>query len=119
MKYIALLRGINVGGHRKVAMKRLKTLFESLGYTNVVTYLNSGNVIFESDTKQELLQAEIPIELKNEFEFEIPTLVKNEQEIKRIATPSPRTGKTIPNKRQISPTCFLKLTQRKPLMSSR
>ena len=89
MKYIALLRGINVGGHRKVAMKQLKTLFESLGYTNVVTYLNSGNVIFESDTKQELLQVEIPIELKNEFDFEIPTLVKNEQEIKRIADAIP------------------------------
>ena len=70
-------------------MKRLKTLFESLGYTNVVTYLNSGNVIFESDTKQEVLQAEIPIELKNEFDFEIPTLVKNEQEIKRIADAIP------------------------------
>ena len=43
MKYFALLRGINVGGNRKVEMKRLKNLFQSLGYANVVTYLNSGN----------------------------------------------------------------------------
>jgi len=42
MKYIALLRGINVGGNRKVEMKRLRNLFESLGYANVVTYSDSG-----------------------------------------------------------------------------
>ncbi|TGN13385.1 DUF1697 domain-containing protein [Leptospira ilyithenensis] len=49
MKYIALLRGINVGGNRKVEMKKLRNLFESLGYINVSTYINSGNVIFESE----------------------------------------------------------------------
>lgn len=90
MKYIALLRGINVGGNRKIEMKRLKNLFESLGYTNVLTYLNSGNVIFESNTKQESLQTAIPIELQKEFGFEIQTLVKNEKEIQRIANAIPQ-----------------------------
>jgi len=91
MKYIALLRGINVGGNRKVEMKRLKDLFESLGYVNVATYLNSGNVIFESDIKQETLQKEIPKKLEKEFGFEIQTLVKNEKEIKKIANAIPET----------------------------
>lgn len=90
MKYIALLRGINVGGNRKVEMKRLKNLFESLGYTNVVTYLNSGNVIFESNTNQETLQKEIPKELKKEFGFEIQTLIKNKKEVIRIAKSIPK-----------------------------
>ena len=49
MKYIALLRGINVGGHHMVEMKRLKALMESMGYCNVRTYLNSGNVLFETN----------------------------------------------------------------------
>ena len=93
MKYIALLRGINVGGKRKVEMKRLRTFFESLGYTNVVTYLNSGNVIFESDIKQETLQKEIPKKLEKEFGFEIQTLVKNEKEIKSIAKAIPKEWK--------------------------
>lgn len=90
MKYIALLRGINVGGTRKVEMKRLRTLFESLGYTNVSTYLNSGNVLFESNINQEIVQKEIPKKLENEFGFIIPTLIKNQEEVKSIA-------KAIPN----------------------
>jgi len=49
MKYIALLRGINVGGNNKVSMAELKVVFETLGFVNVFTYINSGNVIFESD----------------------------------------------------------------------
>ncbi len=93
MKYIALLRGINVGGNRKVPMQRLKDLFVSLGYANVATYLNSGNVIFETDTEQEVLQKEIPEELKRKFGFEIPTLIKNEKEVNRIANAIPREWK--------------------------
>ncbi len=48
MQYIVLLRGINVGGNNKVSMADLKTCFESLGFQNVRTYINSGNVIFET-----------------------------------------------------------------------
>ena len=51
MKYIALLRGINISGKNKIAMSELKKEFTNLGYKEVVTYLNSGNVIFESDIK--------------------------------------------------------------------
>ncbi len=48
MKYVALLRGINVGGKRKILMKDLKDLCLSLKLENVKTYLQSGNLIFES-----------------------------------------------------------------------
>lgn len=54
MTYVALLRGINVGGNSKVEMPKLKLAFEALGFDNVSTYINSGNVIFQdnrSDTK--------------------------------------------------------------------
>lgn len=47
MIYIALFRGINVGGNNKVEMKKLKSLLERTGFENVVTYINSGNVIFK------------------------------------------------------------------------
>ena len=50
MKYLALLRGINVGGNNKVAMSELRACFESTGFTNVSTYINSGNIFFDSDT---------------------------------------------------------------------
>ena len=49
MRYILLLRGINVGGKNKVSMNDLKASLEDLGYQHVVTYINSGNVIFDTD----------------------------------------------------------------------
>ena len=48
MIYVALLRGINVGGKNKVDMKKLKAVFEDAGMTSVTTYINSGNVVFSS-----------------------------------------------------------------------
>ena len=47
-RYIALLRGINVGGHKKLKMTDLKLLFEDLGFENVTTYIQSGNVVFSA-----------------------------------------------------------------------
>ncbi|MGV2794760.1 DUF1697 domain-containing protein, partial [Clostridium perfringens] len=49
MIYIALLRGINVGGNNKIDMKQLKASFERVGMRDVVTYINTGNIIFDSD----------------------------------------------------------------------
>lgn len=93
MKYVALLRGINVGGNRKVEMKILRQLFESLDFKNVTTYLNSGNVIFESNINQEELQKIIEKELKLKFGFEIKTLIKNEKEVRKIANAIPKEWK--------------------------
>lgn len=59
-RYVILLRGINVGGKNKVSMAELKSQLEKLGYTNVTTYINSGNVIATSAKK--------PIDIKNEVE---------------------------------------------------
>lgn len=56
MQYIALLRGINVGGKKKVDMKTLKQLFEDLRFENVQTYINSGNVIFSLPKTHPLLE---------------------------------------------------------------
>ncbi|RME52289.1 DUF1697 domain-containing protein [Candidatus Woesearchaeota archaeon] len=93
MKFVALLRGVNVGGSRKVEMKRLKSLFESLRYRNVTTYVHSGNVMFESDVKRETLQNDIPKKLKKEFGFAVQALVKTKHEIKNIADAIPQRWK--------------------------
>lgn len=89
MKYIALLRGINVGGNHKVEMKQLKILFESTGCVNVSTYINSGNILFESDEKKEDLYIKIETILKRELGFDIPLLIMTKQEIKKIAEAIP------------------------------
>ncbi|MFA6213754.1 MAG: DUF1697 domain-containing protein [Candidatus Micrarchaeia archaeon] len=90
MRYVALLRGINVGGNRKVEMKRLKALFESLGYSGVSTYINSGNVVFESGKKHDGICKELALGMKKEFGFDIQTLVKTEKEMKGIADAIPK-----------------------------
>ena len=85
MIYIALLRGINVGGKNKVDMKKLKSTFESLGYTSVVTYINSGNIIFEDSSKgQDRFSDEIEDAIKRDFQLDIKVLVKSFEEIELI-----------------------------------
>lgn len=82
MKFIALLRGINVGGNNKVAMSELKACFEVAGFDNVVTYINSGNVVFESvqtDTVKLVAMCEKAIE--KQFGFHIICSVVSSDEL--------------------------------------
>lgn len=91
-KHIALLRGINVGGNKKVSMAKLKELFQSLGFQNVSTYINSGNVLFESDEKSDKkLVSIIEQSLFEHFGFEIQVVVRSLDEIKKIAKAIPET----------------------------
>ncbi len=91
MKYVALLRGINVGGNHTVPMTKLKAFFESFSCTNVKTYINSGNVIFDSAQSLKSLYAELEDGLKKEFGFAIPLLIKTRAEMQKIAAAIPKT----------------------------
>lgn len=74
--YICLLRGINVGGHKKIKMADLKTLFTSLGYNDVVTYIQSGNIIFKShETSIDEITAVIKKAIVSAYGFEVPVFV--------------------------------------------
>ncbi len=90
MKYIALLRGINISGKNKIAMSKLKKEFTNLGFKEVTTYLNSGNIIFESNinNKNEIIN-NIQIMIKDKFEFDIPTYVTTSQELEELMSNSP------------------------------
>jgi uncharacterized protein (DUF1697 family) len=75
--YVAFLRGINVGGHHKVPMSELKKEFQKLGFENIVTLLNSGNIIFESSSDNtSSLEQQISTHLEKAFGFPIPTIVR-------------------------------------------
>ncbi len=85
MKYIALIRGINFGGNKKVPMLKLKEIFESLGFTDVKTYLNSGNVTFIDNSKNiENITEIIENKLFKEFKFQIQVLVKDLNSLLKI-----------------------------------
>lgn len=86
-RYIALLRGINVGGNKKVEMPKLKKAFESLKFSNVSTYINTGNVIFETDKKD--VEALIEKALLKTFGFEIRVVVRDAKNIQKICKALP------------------------------
>ena len=84
MKYIALLRGINISGKNKISMSELKRALEENGYQNVFTYLNSGNVVFESNIMHDIYSI-----VKDKFNLEIPIFVINALELEDILNNNP------------------------------
>jgi len=77
MRYISILRGINVGGKRKIFMADLADMFRSLGFSEIVTYIQSGNVIF-NDERFDIpkLESTINIAIFNRFGFDVPVIVR-------------------------------------------
>lgn len=88
--YIAFLRGINVGGHHKVPMAELRKELEKMKFKNIITILNSGNIIFEANT-DEIEQLEITIEeqLEKAFGFPIPTILRSADMIEGLLKSDP------------------------------
>ena len=88
--YIALLRGINVSGQKKIKMVELKESLESLSFSDVVTYIQSGNIIFKADEKSiSKLENKIHEKILTDFGFEVPVLVKTPKEIKHALNNNP------------------------------
>ena len=88
-KYVAFLRAINVGGHT-VKMDHLRSLLEALGLSNVETFIASGNVIFESRTKDaQLLERKIEKHLKEMLGYEVATFVRTIEEVAEVANYKP------------------------------
>ena len=88
MRYIILLRGINISGKNKIAMSELKELLEKK-YANVVTYLNSGNVILDSDKEKEYIINDIHSIIKENFKLDIPIYAITHMELKDVLEHSP------------------------------
>jgi len=88
--YLALLRGINVGGNNIIKMADLKTCFETMGFTDVATYIQSGNVIFSSDEVDQMkLEAHIEKALSETFNYSSRVVVISYQQLKAIVENTP------------------------------
>ena len=84
-KYVAFLRAINVGGHT-VKMDQLRKLFEAIGFTNVETFIASGNVIFDSKTKSAVaLERKIESHLEKALGYKVATFLRTTAELASIA----------------------------------
>jgi uncharacterized protein (DUF1697 family) len=90
IQYVALLRGINVGGKNIIKMAELKACFESLGLLNVRTYIQSGNVLFSTDeTDQARLAGQLEDALSTTFDYSSWVLVRSAEEMKAIVARAP------------------------------
>lgn len=92
-KYVAFLRGINVGGHHKVPMANLCTALKKLNLKNIVTLLNSGNIIFESIERD--IENKISEHLEKVFGFPIPTIIRKSESIRDLLDSNPFKGAKI------------------------
>lgn len=92
-RYIALLRGINVTGKNMIKMQTLRATFEALGFKNVKSYINSGNIAFDTaKTSDAKLAATIHDAIKQDFAFDISVMVRTIAEVAEIVAWHPFKG---------------------------
>jgi len=97
-KYLALLRGINVGGNNVIKMTDLKTCFEQMGFTDVLTYIQSGNVIFESaELNIDKLTIDIETKLSERFSYASNVVLLTQQHLQHIVAEAPEGFGTLPD----------------------
>lgn len=87
MRYVALLRGVNVGGKHRVPKQEFQGVLEGLGFKDVVIYINSGNAVFTSSSEVDAMAVQRTLE--DRFGFVIPTLILPGDKVKEIAEAIP------------------------------
>ncbi len=93
MRYVALLRGINVGGNSMMKMDDLKAMFAELGFENVKSYINSGNLAFDSKKAAEAkLVDKIEDAVESKFGRRVHVMVREQNDIERILKNNPFEG---------------------------
>jgi uncharacterized protein (DUF1697 family) len=89
MRYAALLRGINVGGNKKIPMAALRELMQDLGYADVVTHLQSGNAVFSSAKQPGTLTRAIADGIAGEFAMDVKVVIRTAAQLADVVKRSP------------------------------
>ena len=106
-RYVALLRGINVGGKNLVPMADLREAFEDQGFGAVSTYIQSGNVLFESDAPRKTLETDVEAMLEKRLGLPLVVVVRSHTELRKVVEDAPDGFGTEPT-RYHSDAIFLK-----------
>ena len=96
-RYVALLRGINVGGKNIIAMTDLRAALEAHGLENVSTYIQSGNVLFETDRPAKTLESEIEAALEKAFKVPLVVVLRSHRQLKSVIDKAPNGFGTDPD----------------------
>jgi uncharacterized protein (DUF1697 family) len=100
--YISILRGINVSGKKVIKMDALRRMYEGLGYKNTVTYIQSGNVIFQdSEFNHKSLEEKISNQIKIDYGFDVSVIVLSVVQFKKIINDNPFTKNPVKNTHHI------------------
>src|SRR4026207_154909 len=90
--FVALLRGVNVGGNNMISMKSLKESFTTMGFKEVTTYINSGNILFKSkEADARKLEGKIEKMLLKDYELDSKVVVRNLPEMEKLVKGLPRS----------------------------
>ena len=89
MRQIVLLRGINLGPQRRVSMPDLRALLEDAGFAAVRTYVQSGNIVLESELSPEQLASECERLITERYSFEVPVIVRSRDELAEVVDRNP------------------------------
>jgi len=100
--YVALIRGINVGRHRRVSMADLRDVFAAIGADDVVTHLQSGNVVFASPSGARELVSAIEREIRARLDLDVSVLIRTPVELGRIVAGNPFRTETDPKKLHVA-----------------
>ncbi len=115
--YIALLRGINVGGKNIIKMADLKRVFESIGLCEVKTYIQSGNVLFKSNESEESLCNKIEHEIEAVFSIPVKVILRTSMELEQIISNCPFSKDEVTEAETLSEveSLYVALMTRNPL----
>lgn len=115
--YIAMIRGINVGGKNIIKMADLKRMSENLGLFKVQTYIQSGNILFESDEEEEVLRIKIENQIERVFGFPAAVILRTSQDMEKIIRNCPFSEEAILEAKATSEgeSIYVALLQKKPL----
>jgi uncharacterized protein (DUF1697 family) len=103
MRYVALLRGINLGSHNRIAMPALREALEQSGFKDVQTYVQSGNVVLGSRAKAETVRRKVEKVLEDRFELDVAVVVRSSAELAAVARRNPlREVATDPKRYQVT-----------------
>jgi uncharacterized protein (DUF1697 family) len=92
-RYVALLRGINVGGNTMIKMEDLRKMFEGLGFENVVSYINSGNLAFDTKKASEAgIVSKIETAVEKHIGKPVQVMVREQKDIARLLSKNPFLG---------------------------
>lgn len=95
--YIILLRGINVGGHRKIKMAGFKQLLQDHAFVNVQTYIQSGNIICQSTSQvKSAIKLQIEVIIEENYGFQVSVIVLKKEDLEHIMSSNPFVQKQIP-----------------------